>query len=87
MGSKARQLRKHFLCFSQNMATARFVAPESTLGNFIGEQADKNTLSKTKRDVSLLKEFTDENEGKKTKNSKSMIPESSTKYFAHSFWR
>lgn len=39
------------------MASARFVPPETTLEAFIEEQANKNTLSKTKRDVSLLKEF------------------------------
>ena len=39
------------------MASVRFVPPETTLEAFIEEQANKNTLSKTKRDVSLLKEF------------------------------
>ena len=39
------------------MASARFVPPQTTLEAFIEEQANKNTLSKTKRDVSLLKEF------------------------------
>ena len=39
------------------MASARFVPPETTLEVFIEEQANKNTLSKAKRDVSLLKEF------------------------------
>ena len=39
------------------MASARFVPPETTLEAFIEEQANKNTLSKTKRDVSLLQEF------------------------------
>ena len=39
------------------MALTRFVPPETTLEAFIEEQANKNTLSKTKRDVSLLKEF------------------------------
>ena len=39
------------------MASARFVPPETTLEAFIEEQANKNTLSKTKRDLSLLKEF------------------------------
>ena len=39
------------------MASPRFVPPETTLEAFIEEQANKNTLSKTKRDVSLLKEF------------------------------
>ena len=34
-----------------------FHLAESTLEDFIEEQANKNTLSKTKRDVSLLKEF------------------------------
>ena len=43
--------------FSQNMASTRFVPPETTLEAFIEEQANKNTLSKTKRDVSLLQEF------------------------------
>ena len=45
------------LRFSQNMASARFVPPETTLEAFIGEKANKNVLSKTKRDVSLLKKF------------------------------
>ena len=49
------------------MASARFVPPETTLEAFIEEQANKNTLSKTKRDVSLLKEFMRMKE--KTKNS------------------
>ena len=39
------------------MASARFVPPETTLEALIEEQANKNTLSKTKRDVSLLKKF------------------------------
>ena len=39
------------------MASACFVPPETTLEARIEEQANKNTLSKTKRDVSLLKEF------------------------------
>jgi len=39
------------------MALARFVPPETTLEAFIEERANKNTLSKIKRDVSLLKEF------------------------------
>ena len=39
------------------MASARFVPPETTLEAFIKEQANKNTLNKPKRDVSLLKEF------------------------------
>ena len=52
MGSVARRLR-----FSQNMASARFVPPETTLEAFIEEQANKNTLSKTKKDVFLLKGF------------------------------
>ena len=39
------------------MASASFVPPETTLEAFIEEQENKNTLSKTKRDVSLLKEF------------------------------
>ena len=40
-----------------SMASARFVPPETTLDAFIEEQANKNALSKTKRDVYLLKEF------------------------------
>ena len=39
------------------MASARFVPPETTLEAFIEEQTNKNALSKTKRDVYLLKEF------------------------------
>ena len=58
MGSEARRLRKHACVFRKtDMASARFVPPETTLEAFIEEQANKNTLSKTKRDVSLLKEF------------------------------
>ena len=34
-----------------------FCSTETTLEAFVEEQANKNTLSKTKRDVSLLKEF------------------------------
>ena len=37
------------------MAAARFVPPESTLEDFIEEQANKNKLSKTKRDVMRMK--------------------------------
>ena len=40
------------------MASAsRFVPLQLPLTEFIEEQANKNTLSKTNRDVSLLKEF------------------------------
>ena len=39
------------------MTSTGFVPPETTLEAFIEEQANKNRLSKTKRDVSLLKEF------------------------------
>ena len=40
------------------MASAsRFVPLELSLDEFIEEQSNKNTLSKTNRDVSLLKEF------------------------------
>ena len=40
------------------MASAsRFVPLQLPLAEFIEEQANKNTLSKTNRDVSLLKEF------------------------------
>ena len=39
------------------MALARFVPPETTLEAFIEEQSNKNMLSKTKTDVSLLKKF------------------------------
>ena len=39
------------------MASARFVPPEKTLEAFPEEKANKNTLSKTRRDVSLFKEF------------------------------
>jgi len=40
------------------MASAsRFVPLELPLDEFIEEQSNKNTLSKTNRDVSLLKEF------------------------------
>ena len=40
------------------MASAsRFVPLELPLDGFIEEQSNKNTLSKTNRDVSLLKEF------------------------------
>ena len=39
------------------MASVRFVPPETTLEAFIEKQANKNTSSKTKGDVSLLKEY------------------------------
>ena len=39
------------------MASAHFVPPETTLEAIIEEQANKKTLSKTKRDVYLLEEF------------------------------
>ena len=39
------------------MTSTRFVPPETILEALIEEQANKNTLSKTKRDVSLRKEF------------------------------
>ena len=39
------------------MASTRFVPPETILEALIEEQANKYTLSKTKRDVSLLEEF------------------------------
>jgi len=38
-------------------STLRFVPLESPLDEFIEELSNKNTLSKTNRDVSLLKEF------------------------------
>ena len=39
------------------MASTRFVPPETILEALIEEQANKYTLSKTKRDVSLFEEF------------------------------
>jgi len=45
------------LSFLQNMVSACFVPPETTVEAFIKEKASKNTLSKTSRHVSLLKEF------------------------------
>ena len=40
-----------------SQASARFVPLEFPLDEFIDKQANKNTLSKTNRDVTLLKEF------------------------------
>lgn len=40
-----------------SQASARFVPLEFSLDEFIDKQANKNTLSKTNRDVALLKEF------------------------------
>ena len=40
-----------------SQASARFVPLEFPLDEFINKQANKNTLSKTNRDVALLKEF------------------------------
>ena len=40
-----------------SQASARFVPLEFSLDKFIDKQANKNTLSKTNRDVALLKEF------------------------------
>ena len=53
-----------FVFLAKHMASARFVPPETTLEAFIEEQANKNTLNKTKRDVSLLREFMRMNETK-----------------------
>jgi len=44
-------------CFENMAATSCFVPLELPLDEFIEEQSNKNTLSKTNRDVSLLKEF------------------------------
>ena len=35
----------------------RFVSPDKPIDKFIEDQKNKNTLSKTRRDVSLLTEF------------------------------
>ena len=45
------------LCFENMALASRFVPLELPLDEFIEEQSNKNTLSKTNRDVSLLKEF------------------------------
>ena len=45
------------LCFENIASASRFVPLELPLDEFIEEQSNKNTLSKTNRDVSLLKEF------------------------------
>jgi len=45
------------LCFENMASASRFVPLELPLDEFIEEQSNKNTLSKTNRDVSLLKEF------------------------------
>ena len=45
------------LCFENMASASHFVPLELLLNEFIEEQSNKNTLSKTNRDVSLLKEF------------------------------
>ena len=45
------------LCFENTASASRFVPLELPLDELIEEQSNKNTLSKTNRDVSLLKEF------------------------------
>ena len=45
------------LCFENNSSASRFVPLELPLDEFIEELSNKNTLSKTNRDVSLLNEF------------------------------
>ena len=60
------------------MALARFVPPETTLEAFIEEQSNKNMLSKTKTDVSLLKKFIRMNG--KDKGFENINRESSTKH-------
>ena len=45
------------LCFENMALASRFVPLELPLDEFIEKQSNKNTLSKTNRDVSLLKEF------------------------------
>jgi len=45
------------LCFANMASASRFVPLELPLDEFIKEQSNKNTLSITSRDVSLLKEF------------------------------
>jgi len=45
------------LCFENMALASRFVPLKLPLDEFIEKQSNKNTLSKTKRDVSLLKEF------------------------------
>ena len=47
------------------MASASFVPPETTLEAFIEEEANKNTLSKTKGDVSFNTQRIYENERKR----------------------
>ena len=45
------------LCFENMASASRFLPLELPLDEFIEELSNKNTLSKTNRDVSLLKEF------------------------------
>ena len=45
------------MCFENRASASRLVPLELLLDEFIEEQSNKNTLSKTNRDVSLLKEF------------------------------
>jgi len=45
------------LCFENIASASRFVPLDLPLDEFIEEQSNKNTLRKTNRDVSLLKEF------------------------------
>ena len=46
---------------------SRFVSQDKPIDKFIEDQKNKNTLSKTRRDVSLLTEFLNsKNESKRT---------------------
>ena len=57
MGSEARRLRKHVCVFRKTWLQHVLFHLGTFLEAFIEEQANKNMLSKTKRDVSFLKEF------------------------------
>ena len=54
-GSKTAPARS--LCLENMASASRFVPLELSLDEFIEELSNKNTLSKTNRDVSLLKDF------------------------------
>ena len=69
------------------MASACFVPPETTLEARIEEQANKNTLSKTKRDVSLLKEFMRMKGREEEFLSLSLIGFLSLRYFANMVYK
>ena len=67
-------------------AASRFLPLESSLDEFIEGQANKNTVSKTNRDVSLLKDFLRAKEMDNEIESLEPI-RSSMMYCIHAYWR